>query len=458
MVITETLLTNAGANQFFRNGNLFLYSYPLESLLRYIAIKHSAEDDISKVQLIKTRYMGAPPTEERCISAAEDSSLTVFAAERGHDVPVLTTEGWTSLDTPPFPVAPYLSKASETKAYYNESTKQAILFVRTATDAWVMLLCSTIFRLLPWIYKTDEDISDEEKEIFRLFASKQPDLNKFNEIINNFAAQYDFKGMAMQRDLVNWGKGSIQQQILNIESDIETIRNRINECERSLSAWYDAISTDLVRIKALQAASNSDSEDYSFANFIKQHQQITIDTIFDESHLTFMVTDTIEFYDQDEFKNVYNNPYSWLGNDPFMRKLYWGLFGANKGVLRTESHFRLTNLTGLGVSKNFTRLKPSTHIAHPHHRDYGCLGANGTYIRQYLLDGNWDLAIEQAIASVKNINFGDQTVMSNLRSHLFAERDSCRCIIADNGVEMTPIEFVAYITTPENETGDTENG
>ena len=71
--------------------------------------------------------------------------------------------------------------------------------------------------------------------------------------------------------------------------------------------------------------------------------------------------------------------------------------------------------------------------------------------------GNWDMAIEQSIAATKNINFGDIVVIDSFLRDIRNSMDSCKCIVANNGKEMTPREFLAYINeNKENE--DTENG
>lgn len=59
--------------------------------------------------------------------------------------------------------------------------------------------------------------------------------------------------------------------------------------------------------------------------------------------------------------------------------------------------------------------------------------------------GNWDMAIEQTITASKNLNFGDSTVVSRMMQRLYENRDIIRCIILDDGRELTPNEFYNYL-------------
>lgn len=453
-----TLLTNADANIFFGNCSSFLDSPVLEATLRYIAIKHHI-GDIEKIQLIKT-YSGEFGSDNgnAYISLAKDRNLCVFVGRRGYDLPYIDEDGWVALDTPPFPVAPFLSRASETRVYLNKNAQSVIIFVKSVTGKWIDLLCSTLGRLLPWIYTDDNTMSEEEIELFRLFV-KGNDTNRFQEIINSVAKDLDFKNTSLKKVLLGWGQSSIKDQIENLKAKTESTRANIRNYETSLASEYDKLSNLLTNINALM--NTSCESDDSLYQFFMTHKQLGMYKVDKRdnggSSLWFSVTDTIEFFDAEAFKRAFNNQSSYFPQDQVVRDIFWGLFGANKGVVRVESMFKLNNLSSLEcVRGTRTNLYNATHLPHPHQYYHACLGGNGTYIMNYMSEGNWDMAIEQAIASVKNINFGDYTVMREFIGDIIRHMDDCKCIVADNGTEMTPREFLTYIKANENE--DTENG
>lgn len=459
-----TKLTDADANMFFGNSKFFLDSPVLEATLRYIAIKHHT-GELENVQLIKTSQGEfADGSGNDYVRFAQPQTLHVLTGRRGYDLPYVDATGWVALDTPPFPVAPFLSKASETRVYLNKNEQKVIVFVKNTTDKWIDLLCSTLFRILPWIYQDDVTISNEEVELFKLFVQKNCDSDKFKEIINEIVKDFDFKSVSWKRTLMNWGKSSIEGQIKSLKGKSDNIRDDIRSTEDNLASLYTRLGNILANINALSASIGK--EDDSVYRFFINHKQLglyktenTTDNYGNvNARMYFSVIDTIEFFDTDEFKRVFNNPHSYLGQSQDIRDLFWGLYGANKGVVRVESIFRLNNLSSLQVCKGVrTGMYNETHLPHPHQYHYGCLGANDAYIQRYMAEGNWDMAIDQAIASVKNINFGDSTVMSAYVQDLKNCMTSCRCIIADNGDEMTPKEFLSYIRA-NKEDEDIKNG
>lgn len=461
-----TKLVTDDANMFFGNRTFFLDSPVLEATLRYIAIKHHT-GDLETVQLIKTFFTecsNGSMSVNDYLRAVTPQTLCVFWVRRGYEFPRADETGWTALDTPPFPVAPFLSKASETKVYLDADKQKVVIFVKTITEKWIDLLCSTLFRVLPWIYQDNASISQDESELFRNFVQKNVDCEKFKKIVEEPVKDFDFKAACMKRTLMNWGKTSIEGQIATLTSKSDDVRESIGTTERNLAALYTKLGNLMTNINALRAT--QDEDDDSVYRFFANRKQLALYKVENRtdsygahnSILYFSITDTVEFYDAEEFKRVFNNPHSYLGKSQDIRDLFWGLYGANKGAVRVESIFKLTNLFSLEVVRGVrTGAYTATHLPHPHQYNYGCLGANSTYIQRYMSEGNWDMAIDQAIASVKNINFGDSTVMETYVRSFEKNMDSCRCIIADNGSEMTPREFLQYVRNNENNE-DTKNG
>jgi hypothetical protein len=126
------------------------------------------------------------------------------------------------------------------------------------------------------------------------------------------------------------------------------------------------------------------------------------------------------------------------------------VFLKHYGTFRVDSMFTMTGISSLNV-KSHTRADEylDTHLPHPHLVNHGCLGGNGTYIGKYMSEGRWDMAIEQSIAATKNINFGDTTVVNSMMRDIYNRMD-VKFIIADNGQEMSPNEFLEYVKNYSN--------
>ena len=456
MDFVTTILTGSDANAFFGKSDFPLSNETLEATLRFVALKHH-QGDIEKVKAINvstgTFYDGNDGTN---MARHAEAELSIYLARSGASLLTINEEGWVSLDTPPYPVAPFLSKFSETRIYVNEAKKQTFIFVRNATEKWIDGLCSSMFRVLPWYFK--DGISAEEMALFK--ALNERNSEAFKNVINKACEGYDFRGSTMRRILIGWGDGSRQQQIANLKKQCEQYISTIAAHERTIADNLAALDNVQCNLVALEAQKETNSNEVY--DFFTNHKQLAVIASSKNSNgnvLNYRVSETIEYYDKDAFMRMYENESSCIGGARRdLKELFYCIFCENKGVFRTQAVFQLTNLSAIRILQHVAAPELNgTHIPHPHLVGYGCLGGNGNYINKYLMQGSWDLAIEQTIAAVKNVNFGDVVVMSSFIRDVSERMTSCKCIIADNGKEMTPAEFLIYLRNSKANEG-TENG
>lgn len=457
MDFVNTKITSSDANAFFGNNAFLLNSSVLEATLRYISLKqHSGA--IEKIELIKaySSSFSSSDTGNNYADAIGDYELCIFTKRGGENLLTIDLDGWVSMDSPPYPVASFLSKCSETRVFVNQNKKQAIVFVKTATDKWIDAFCSSLFRILPWRFPNG--VTETEQEFFK--ALYKQDANKFTSIIDEACKDIDFRSMVTRRTLIGWGAQFRVEQIGKLKSQGDSIRNNIAQQEVSLGSLYNDLATLMLNLEALQKV--NPENDSALYDFFTSHKQLSIHKVAPlrsgGKSLYYSIVETIEYYDKDAFIRVFENPrsdFNYDANDA-IRKIFYAIFAEEKGVFRTHCIFKLDNLSSLTIVRG-ERPDGQSNIClpHPHLVNYGCLGANGTQINKYMLNGDWDLAIEQSIAAAKNLNWGDNTVVSGLVRDV-RNNMNCKCIIADNGTEMTPNEFLKYITEQNNEV--TDNG
>lgn len=457
MDLANTLLVSSDADSFFGSSEYACNNTTLEATLRYIAIKDNG-GDIEKAKLIKTVL--------RCANY-DDRSGNVYAREgydvaelliitpyqRGNDLLSIDAEGWVSLDSPPYPVAALISsKSSETRIYVNTSKKRAVLFVRTVTNNWCELVAQCLFRILPWRFRNDET------ELNLMKAISKQDSETFKSIVNACCANFDFKSSMIKRNLIGWTSSFKKAQIDKLERQMSSLMDNIRNLETQIAGKMDEYGAANDNLLALQRL--LDENDDTLFKFFTNHQQLDVYRVYSSCGnkiLEYSVVETIEYYDEDNFLNNYNNPGSAIGNSGAdMERILYGIFKEHKGVIRAEAIFRLTNLSSLTVvSDTRTGKFGGTHLAHPHLVRHGCLGANRNYINKYMMSGDWDMAIEQSIAAVKNLNMGDAVVISSMVRDLENSMDCCTCIIADNDKAMTPRQFLNYLRETDNNEGTT---
>ena len=116
---------------------------------------------------------------------------------------------------------------------------------------------------------------------------------------------------------------------------------------------------------------------------------------------------------------------------------------------RFEFGVQVTGLKGYHYSSDFREFTPNTHID-----AYQCLGNYRQAINQLIKDNDYIMALEQCIASVKSLNFGDSTVMSEFMSRMYGISDynvNIRCIELPDGRVVEPKEAIEYLKSEVNE-------
>ena len=456
----NTIITGSNANVFFGNDTSPLGSYTLGATLRFIALKHhQGEIETIKPIKVQTNQFSEYNNGNYYAQQAKEHGIELYIlyAPRGAQLPAVNEDGWASLDTPPYPVAPFLTTASETRIYVNAELKCTVIFVRQATERWIDMLCSSMFRVLPWYFT--EEMSDDETALFRAISKK--DADTFNNIINTLCANYDFHAARFKKVLIGWNDGYRKQQIATLKSQCEECHSLIARYQQDIASTFNRLEQSSVNLAALEA--QGDSTDDSVYKFFMSHKQITIFNTQQGSNgnvMDYCVTETIEYFDADAFMRSYKSERSSIGGAPKdIKDIFYAVFAEGKGQFKVEGVFRLTNISSLTARSNTTSGQFSqTHLRHPHLYHHACLGGNENYINTYLAQGNWDLAIEQSIAAVKNINFGDGLVIGEFVNDVRnAFGGSCKCILADNGKDMTLSEFLAYIRE-NKESEDATNG
>lgn len=460
MDCVNTIITSSNANVFFGNDSSPLGSVTLGATLRFIALKHHQGEieTIKPIKVLTNQFSEYNNGNYYAQQAKENGiELYILSAPRGAQLPTVNEDGWVALDTPPYPVAPFLTAASETRVYANTELKRTVIFVKNPTERWIDMLCSSMFRVLPWYFT--EEMSDDETALFRAISKK--DADTFNKIVNTLCANYDFQAARFKKILIGWNDGYRKKQIITLKNACEDYHRNIAQYQEEIARLFNKLEQSSVNLTALEA--QGDSTDDSVYKFFMMHKQISIISTQQNSDgnvMDYCVTETMEYFDTDEFMRLYTNAHSSIGNAPKdVKDVFHAVFAEGKGMFRVEGVFRLVNLASIVARRGTTSGQFSeTHMPHPHLYHHACLGGNETYINNYLQQGNWDMAIEQTIAAVKNINFGDATVVREFVEDVWNALDSSRrCILADNGKEMTLREFLAYIRE-NNENEGTTNG
>ncbi|MCL2797642.1 MAG: hypothetical protein FWD58_06275 [Firmicutes bacterium] len=451
MEIIESGFFGSNANAAFGNSPPLFGSHWLEATLRYIAAKQCG-GDISALRPLRIYNGNFTPhcsgNEYLEAHKGYEANLFILSAQYTNiEMPVITADGWEALNKPPFPVANFLSQAAPTAIYVHTEKQKVFVFVNKPNEVWTKGFTASLVRVLRWIYGEKAELSTEEKALFK--AVNEEDKETFIRIINALSNTLDFRSWRIKKELFGWNNSFRNARVKKLGETIQGQTNTINTQERTLNDLRVTLENYKTELDALiNAAQDNNSE---LGDFISSHRQLNITKVksSDEGNtLTYTIIETIDYYDQDAFLTTYKNKRSYIHDKNVSaeaRYLFYGIFALSKGSFRVEASFELKNFTAINPVTGVQGEYNSYTIPHPHLATIGCLGGNRAQINDCLKHGNWDLAIEQTIAAAKNINFGDHGVVNKFFIDVAKHYMNVRCIVADNGKEMTPREFLSYI-------------
>lgn len=445
-------LMNPAASSIFEDVTVHgISSNLLEVALRYI----------STIQYKKTQGKVLPLRVDKVYAAKNDEHVHYITHESYQDVDIfvatsdsgevedLVLEGWVEKNEKPYQLSLFLSSSGiPTKVFFNEETQKVYIVAARVTSRWVEVLSASLFKLLPR-HISPEDLSQDDVNFFRAIYNRLPD--EMVKYANKICDGVDFTKVYMRKELKGWANNYRESVIKNLRDSVLSTSKEISNYLEALSKKENTLQDAKYKLSVFENSPEQDPD--SLINFFECHDNLRLWKVLkrgsDGKEMYYAVIDTIEYYSLDEFTSAYENEHSYFYNSHSsenMRKVFYGVFKENKGVFKTEAVFKMVNLASITPVSELTGFFDDA-LPHPHLSSYNCLGGNREPIRQYLLSGEWDLAIEQTIVAAKNINFGDTTVLSTLIKDMSNYWDTKKFIIADNGEQMTCEEFLNYINS-----------
>ena len=292
-------------------------------------------------------------------------------------------EEWETLNTKEFPLDDYLSKADTTgnhdsKGFVNTTNNNVLIFTQTLTTKWKRTFASALFRILREYYPTIES-AQQDREFFTALSMlgssrKVKDSETGESISANTYAQKTLQRLVdnackdiefsdyVQAAMLKGFCGAVRKgQIDRLEQDYNNYTSKIHNYEADLANTYSNRDIVMQELSVLRDC-GGDVSDEPIIKFFNNHKELKIIKVDNNysggKYADYSISSTIEYYDEDEFKRVYNNPNSYMNyNDSihrFSKRILKGLFSDALGVIRTQCVFRLLNLSGVSARQSQT--------------------------------------------------------------------------------------------------------
>lgn len=467
-MINLSRITASRFNSIFSNGwspgNGYLSNQEdctLLATVRYLQLKRCGGDltAIEPFQIISRAVSSAAwnalntPEKDLSENYFPSNSLTINTTINGaFPQDAAYCNGWTLLNSAPYPVSPFLSKISETRVYIDPSKKRATIFVKRCNARWEQALCSILFRVLPWFF--NEELSAQDKEFFKKINESNAEAvsNEINAELN----KYDMEKYITEKFFDGFGGDWHVRMIDKAKSRLGQLQDILRDYERTLRTKEAEYATQLLELTALESIDVS--ETCNIKDCLDRNPEFQIEELrdeYDRKTVIYSVKTTLEYFDSDEFERIVNQPRSYFTHaTPRVQRVLKSLFLDLKGKLRVMSRFSFDSefrLEPMHIGWQITSRESC--FPHPHLAFYGCLGDNRQAIGNYIRRCEWDMAIEQTAAATKNLNFGDQTVMDTLIREMEVIFDTRKCIDYEDEI-MTPAEYLKRITDEETQTNN----
>ncbi len=359
------------------------------------------------------------------------------------------SDGWVLLNDKKAPISSYLSARErlKTEVYINSELRRVIATVTGyADDFWVQSFESVFPKIFSWYYP---EITDEVRAMsYALSVEDKENLTKavepFVSHLNKMADELFDKASIIEAALGDYETAGKSRRIESAQCDVEAIERKIQELINTINAKYREYDEKSELLKCLKLG--LEEKTFGIVDFFKTHTNVEFlnaDTYSD--FIEYRVNDTLEYFDVDEFEDLYKNKYSYLyteidyGSD--VAEIFKAIFSDKLGKFRITARYRLNNMRGVSLCSGGTY--PDGYAPNPHVYYHACTGSNGAYYNEYRERGDWEMGMEQSIAQTKNIWFGDSTVVPEFTRWVEDNMDT-KCIEYDNNI-LTPSEFLEKI-------------
>ena len=286
-----------------------------------------------------------------------------------------------------------------------------------------------------------QELSPEDQKFFKSISVDKKSIpieekeNLLVEYVENITKSVSIREILLHKFLDNVADTLRKTKLNALEEERSKLDYEIERKLERLGELYSDLDKCMAELKIFKLAPQEDSNE--LFTFFYKHKQLSVWKI-EDGDLYFSVTDTLDFYDEAEFERIFLNPNAYLLNyDNRTRAALRAIFLEHKGAIRTHAAFKLKGFR-LVVPLSRTCTVENT-MPNPHVYFYACSGGHEQYYTQYAKSGEWDLAIEQAIAATKNLNWGDTTVCEKMLCWLL-DYTNVPCIYVNP--DLTPIEKI----------------
>lgn len=308
--------------------------------------------------------------------------------------------------------------------------------------------------LLPWYFAGDNVITAEEKELIRSLNQRTSEV--YETLMSEYADRVGMKEAILNDMISRVREKALAAQIRNAESELRNLRSEmenLNERYRELMLSYDNQNTMIIGLKH-RDVSKADDE---LLDYFKHHPFIDPVQVRDE-RITFIIRSRIQYFDTKIFNTYIENPRSYINqvevNDKFRdvnvrAKFLKAIFSDDpKLFIRVVGAYDLDMRGEVNAPRDYPYSKTyKDFIPNEHLHRHGCLGDYRRLIRDSLMSGDLQMALDYCVASCGSVNIAEGATFPFFLSNIF--RSNGKIIETKDGQIMTVEEAITWLNEHE---------
>lgn len=347
----------------------------------------------------------------------------------------------------------------ESLFYINENRSTTIILTEGITlKAW-HLMQSLIPRLVPWYFEETPLTEDEKNFLYTL--STNPDADAYKKCLYDFASRLNLRDSRIKRLLKDFESKRKEKEIGELELQIISFRNEIDRILERYKHLIHDIEDAATRKDGLKfQLENSKDMDSELINYLTCNKHVNLHRVTDNT-FEIGVTTTLENYDPDLYDRMSKNRNSAIfkcypvseitfSKEEIRKRFLDAIFGDDP-ILKIkikagfELNFAFKSVNAIEQPVEYE----DGYLYNPHLKIHHCIGNNRPEINQCLINSDYVGAIEQCIASAKNMNFAEGSITVSPFFRWLFDKNCEKVILMPDGTSKTPKEAYEWLLTEE---------
>lgn len=358
-------------------------------------------------------------------------------------------EGYEELVT----IKGFFAKSFPVLCFVNRELQSTVLVVSRLDLRKLHYIQTALLVMMPWYHGSRESVNENELNLIKSFRNN--DSIDYHFYLKQLAEKYDFRGVRIRRLMSGFETRAdkarmelTRASIIRTDNDIADYNNLIADRMRTRNEL-------LITLMGLEAKiATYKDEDSELMGYMLRNNRVNVCEV-NNSYLEIMLSDYLEYYDKDLIeRNLRDDrgaihqyaPSTEAYED--MKKLMGKLFLDGELRVRVSAAYRITpgeRVTGLRGYTYEGAL--DTSMPNPHVFEYSCLGQYTDVLTVLVRDNDYIGIIDQCLASVRSLNWGDSPVMSHFAQYMYD--DVYCCIELPDGRVVRPSEAILWIREQE---------